>query len=237
MRRMRARLSARFASAARSTALLPILAPNDPRPGVVDTIYLGGGTPSLLDPADLAAIIGSGARKFRCQWRRGDARGRSGNDHARRRPRRGSLPGSIASAWARSRFTIRSLIAAGRMHRRADIFRAVEVLRAAGFANISLDLIAGLPHQTEESWRESLAKLLRLRPEHISIYLLEIDEGSRLGRESLAGGSRYGAAAIPDDDAMATFYEQACSELGRRPATSTTRFRTGRCRVFARGTI
>ena len=99
------------------------------------------------------------------------------------------------------------------MHRRADIFRAVELLRAAGFANVSLDLIAGLPHQTAASWRDSLGEVLGIRPEHISIYLLEIDEGSRLGRESLAGGSRYGAAAIPDDDAMATFYEQACAEL------------------------
>ncbi len=105
------------------------------------------------------------------------------------------------------------LVAAGRMHRRADIFRAVNVLRAAGFANVSLDLIAGLPHQTAASWSDSLDELLRIRPEHISIYLLEIDEGSRLGRESLAGGLRYGAAAIPDDDAMATFYEQACAEL------------------------
>jgi oxygen-independent coproporphyrinogen-3 oxidase len=89
----------------------------------------------------------------------------------------------------------------------------VELLRAAGFANVSLDLIAGLPHQTESSWGDSLGEVLRLRPEHISIYLLEIDDGSRLGRESLAGGSRYGASAIPDDDVMATFYERACAEL------------------------
>jgi oxygen-independent coproporphyrinogen-3 oxidase len=100
------------------------------------------------------------------------------------------------------------------MHRRSDIFRAVELLRAAGFANVSLDLIAGLPHQTESSWGDSLGELLAIRPEHISIYLLEIDDGSRLGGESLAGGSRYGASAIPDDDAMATFYERACAELG-----------------------
>jgi oxygen-independent coproporphyrinogen III oxidase len=110
-------------------------------------------------------------------------------------------------------FYDQELIAAGRMHRREDIFGAVAFLRSAGFANISLDLIAGLPHQTAESWQDSLAEILRVRPEHISIYLLEIDEGSRLGRESLAGGTRYGAAAIPDDDAMAAYYEQACAEL------------------------
>jgi oxygen-independent coproporphyrinogen-3 oxidase len=99
------------------------------------------------------------------------------------------------------------------MHRREDIFRAVELLRAAGFQNISLDLIAGLPHQSAESWQNSLEELLRLHPEHVSIYLLEIDEGSRLGREVLGGGNRYGAAAIPDDDAMAASYESAREQL------------------------
>jgi oxygen-independent coproporphyrinogen-3 oxidase len=100
------------------------------------------------------------------------------------------------------------------MHRRADIFAAFRDLRAAGCANISMDLIAGLPQQSAASWQESLADLLRLRPEHVSVYLLEVDEGSRLGREILSGGGRYGAASVPDDDAMAAFYERACRELG-----------------------
>src|SRR5438445_441342 len=102
---------------------------------------------------------------------------------------------------------------AGRMHRRADIFSAIECLRSTGFANISLDLIAGLPYQTASSWQESVEEALRLRPEHISIYLFEIDEGSRLGRELLSGGARYSAAAVPSDDAMAESYEFACERL------------------------
>ena len=110
-------------------------------------------------------------------------------------------------------FDDRELQASGRMHRRADIFGAADILRAAGFRNISMDLIAGLPHQTRESWEESVAQLLRIRPEHVSVYMLEIDEGSRLGRESLAGGNRYSAGAIPDDDAMAQFYERAGARL------------------------
>ena len=99
------------------------------------------------------------------------------------------------------------------MHRRADIFSATKYLRAAGFANISMDLIAGLPQQTEATWQDSLNELLGLRPEHVSVYLLEVDEGSRLGREILSGGGRYGAGAVPDDDAMAAFYEHACERL------------------------
>ncbi|MGC1168289.1 MAG: hypothetical protein WA886_05260, partial [Candidatus Acidiferrales bacterium] len=101
----------------------------------------------------------------------------------------------------------------GRMHRRADIFAAAQILREAGFRNISMDLIAGLAHQTGKSWDESVARILDIRPEHISIYMLEIDEGSHLGSESLAGGSRYSAKAIPSDDAMAEFYDAACARL------------------------
>jgi oxygen-independent coproporphyrinogen-3 oxidase len=110
-------------------------------------------------------------------------------------------------------FDDRELKSAGRMHRRVDIHRAVRVLRQVGLRNISVDLIAGLPHQSRESWAGSLTELLALRPEHISIYMLEIDEGSRLGKESLAGGSRYSAASIPSDDSMAEFYESACVRL------------------------
>jgi oxygen-independent coproporphyrinogen-3 oxidase len=110
-------------------------------------------------------------------------------------------------------FVDKELVAAGRMHRRADIYRAVPILREAGISNISFDLIAGLPHQTKESWRQSLAELQALGPAHASIYLLEIDEGSRLGSELLRGGGRYSAGAVPGEDEMAEFYEMAQREL------------------------
>jgi oxygen-independent coproporphyrinogen III oxidase len=178
----------------------------------VDTMYVGGGTPSLLDPAHLAKIMDTLRASFRTE------------------PLEATLeadPETItpekASAWAAAgfnrvslgsqSFSDRELQAAGRMHRRADIFRAIEYLHAAGIRNISLDLIAGLPHQTPESWEKSVDELLGIRPAHVSVYMLEIDEGSRLGRESLAGGSRYSARAIPDDDTIADFYESARRRL------------------------
>jgi oxygen-independent coproporphyrinogen-3 oxidase len=99
------------------------------------------------------------------------------------------------------------------MHRRADIYRAAGILRSAGIRNVSFDLIAGLPWQTAESWRESLEELGKLSPEHVSVYLLEVDEGSRLGLEILQSGTRYSARAVPSDDAMAEFYEAACEFL------------------------
>jgi oxygen-independent coproporphyrinogen-3 oxidase len=111
-------------------------------------------------------------------------------------------------------FADKELIAAGRMHRRTDIYRAVPILREAGIPSISFDLIAGLPHQTKESWRQSLEELAVLAPEHVSVYMLEIDEGSRLGKELLRGGAKYSAEAVPSEDEMAEFYEMAQGALG-----------------------
>jgi oxygen-independent coproporphyrinogen-3 oxidase len=178
----------------------------------VDTVYLGGGTPSLLDPSDLARILEALRAHFRCTWR--EVTLEADPETIRAENAAAWLAAGInrISLGAQS-FQDTELIAAGRMHRREDIGRATALLRAAGFASVSVDLIAGLPHQTPQSWANSVEKLLLLRPEHVSIYLLEIDEGSRLGAEALAGGSRYSAAAIPDDDVMAACYEQACVEL------------------------
>jgi oxygen-independent coproporphyrinogen-3 oxidase len=79
--------------------------------------------------------------------------------------------------------------------------------RGVGFENVSIDLVAGLPHQNSESWQRNLDAVLRLEPQHISIYLFEIDEKSRLGREVLQCGTRYSAPAVPGDEFMADAYE------------------------------
>jgi oxygen-independent coproporphyrinogen III oxidase len=186
---------------------------------LADTVYFGGGTPSLLEPSALAGILEAVRRNF------GFARDVESADclEITLEADPETVTAEKARAWlavgfnrislGAQSFDDRELLAAGRMHRRADIFTAVRILRDAGFRNVSMDLIAGLAHQTRESWEESVARMLDVRPEHISIYLLEIDEGSRLGKESLAGGSRYSAEAIPDDDAMAESYESACARL------------------------
>ncbi len=178
----------------------------------VDTVYVGGGTPSLLDPGALAKMLDTLRGSYRMESQPQPLEVTLEADPE-------TITAEKAHAWIAAGFNRislgaqsfddRELQAAGRMHRRADIFQAVEFLRGAGFDNISMDLIAGLPHQTRESWEESVSELLRIRPEHASIYMLEIDKDSRLGRESLAGGSRYGAGAIPDDDTIADFYESA----------------------------
>ncbi len=126
----------------------------------------------------------------------------------------GQEPGINRVSFGLQSFVDRELIAAGRMHRRADIYGAVPILRDAGIGNISFDLIAGLPHQTKESWGQSLEELAGLAPEHVSVYMLEIDEGSRLGKELLQGGGKYSAGAVPSEDEMAEFYEMAQEALG-----------------------
>jgi len=182
----------------------------------VDTVYFGGGTPSLLETSALAVILEALRRDF------GFAKSTAALEITLEADPE-TINAEKAQAWLAAgfnrislgvqSFADRELQAAGRMHRRADIFAATRILREAGFRNISMDLIAGLAQQTPESWEESVARVLEIRPEHISIYLLEIDEGSRLGKESLAGGSRYSAEAIPSDDAMAESYESACTRL------------------------
>jgi oxygen-independent coproporphyrinogen-3 oxidase len=179
----------------------------------VDTVYIGGGTPSLLDPAHLQSLLDTLRKTFATDL---------AEVTLEADPE--TIEAGKTAAWVRAginrvsfgvqSFSDKELIAAGRMHRRADIYRAVPILREAGIRNISFDLIAGLPHQTKESWRQSLEELAVLEPEHVSVYLLEIDEGSRLGKELLQGGGRYSAGAVPSEDEMAEFYEMAQEALG-----------------------
>ena len=179
----------------------------------VDTVYIGGGTPSLLDAAHLQNILNAIRASFAADL-----------TEVTLEADPETIEAGKAAAWVRAginrvsfglqSFSDKELVAAGRMHRRADIYRAVPILREAGIRNISFDLIAGLPHQTKVSWRQSLEELAVLAPEHVSVYLLEIDEDSRLGKELLQGGEKYCARSVPSEDDMAEFYEMAQQALG-----------------------
>lgn len=178
----------------------------------VDTVYIGGGTPSLLEPVDLARILAAIRESSGVGW-----------DEVTLEADPETITAEKASAWRSAgvnrismgvqSFDDKELRAAGRMHRRENAYRAIGFLRGAGFNNVSMDLIAGLAHQTRPSWERSVDELIALRPEHVSIYLLEVDEGSRLGKEILKGGEKYSAAEVPSDDQMAGFYERACETL------------------------
>ncbi|HKW64625.1 MAG TPA: radical SAM family heme chaperone HemW [Candidatus Acidoferrum sp.] len=178
----------------------------------VDTVYFGGGTPSLLEPRQLQSILDVIQESFGTEF-----------EEVTLEADPETVEQEKTAAWVKAginrvsfgvqSFSDKELTAAGRMHRRADVYRAVPILRGAGIQNISFDLIAGLPHQTNESWNQSLEELIALGPEHVSVYLLEVDEGSRLGKELLARGTRYSAGKVPSEDEMAEFYELAQEKL------------------------
>jgi len=174
-----------------------------------ETIYLGGGTPSLMD-ADLlrsilSAIPATNLTELTLEC----------------------APGTITPerlcAWAgcginRVSLGVQSFIETelhqtGRRHNAETVERDVTALHDSGITNINIDLIAGLPGQTMASWEKSLDCLERLNTPHVSIYIFEIDEDSRLGKEALLGGIRYGAPSLPSDDLTAELYEHTVIRL------------------------
>jgi len=110
-------------------------------------------------------------------------------------------------------FVDRECASVGRLHAREITLDDIARLRGAGIGNIGIDLIAGLPHQTPDSWEFTLAETLATGVPHVSVYMLEVDEDSRLGSELLAGGSRYHAHFVPDEDLTADLYLEACERL------------------------
>ena len=177
-----------------------------------DTVYLGGGTPSQMTASDLDDLLALIPGR---PWREATIE---------------AAPGSItcdkASFWRQAginrvslgvqSFIQRELAKTGRKHTAEIVMREVDILRTSGISNINIDLIAGLPHQTMNSWRESLAWIERLAPPHVSVYMLEVDEDSRLGREVLFEGKRFGAPEVPGDALIVEMYETAVSELARQ---------------------
>ncbi len=179
----------------------------------VDSIYLGGGTPSILAPEQLERIFAAIAGRFAVQP--------AAEITVECAP--GTLTpevvGTLVSCGVnRVSLGVQSFIdqearAVGRLHTRAIVLGDIGRLRDAGITEINIDLIAGLPHQTGESWRYTLAETVAADVPHVSVYMLEVDEDSRLGRELIAGGTRYHAHHVPDEDLTADFYSLACEEL------------------------
>jgi oxygen-independent coproporphyrinogen-3 oxidase len=182
-------------------------------PPQVDSIYLGGGTPGVLSPALIEQLGHTLRQEF--------AVAPGAEITLECAP--GQLDDAALSAMLvfgvnRISFGVQSLVdreaaATGRFHTRAVVLRDLERVRSAGLHNLSIDLIAGMPHQTAASWQESLDVLVATGVEHASIYMLEIDQDSRLGRELLAGGSRYQALTVPSEELTADLYEGAITFL------------------------
>jgi oxygen-independent coproporphyrinogen III oxidase len=179
----------------------------------VDSIYLGGGTPTVLESQQLERIFVTIRQDFRLLP---DA-----EITVECAP--GTLSGPVLETLLRcgvnrvslgvQSFVDQEAAAVGRLHKRATVQEDIARLRAAGLGNINIDLIAGLPHQTAESWGISLAEAVATGAPHASVYMLEIDDDSRLGRELIAGGTRYHAHFVPDEELTADLYLAACDRL------------------------
>jgi oxygen-independent coproporphyrinogen-3 oxidase len=174
-----------------------------------ETVYLGGGTPSSLAPSDLAPILAAIPGR---PWREATLEAAPGGITAEKARAWSDLRINRVSLGVQS-FVENEIRRTGRRHTAAIVADELAILREAGIANCNIDLIAGLSGQTAASWRESLDWIERLAPPHVSVYMLEVDEDSRLGKEKLLGGVRYGAADVPSDDQTADFYEFAVERL------------------------
>jgi oxygen-independent coproporphyrinogen-3 oxidase len=191
-------------------------------PERVDTVYFGGGTPSLLGAEQMRRVFAALGGEFEVT---ADAEitiecapGQMGDE---------TLDELLRLGMNRVSFGVQSFVdaearAVGRTHTRAMCLGELARMRAAGVEEINIDLIAGLPRQTWASWRESVEVALESGVPHVSVYMLEVDEDSRLGRELLKAGNReqgtgnrlkYGAGEVPGDDSIAEWYGAACEWL------------------------
>jgi len=182
-------------------------------PSHVDTIYLGGGTPSLLEPELIERLFSAIRSEFII-----DTDAEITVECA---------PGQLSDATLlalarvgvnRVSLGVQSFIdgearQSGRLHSRAIVLEDLCRLHVAGITNLNVDLIAGLAGQTFASWQESMKALIETAVPHASVYMLEVDDDSRLGRELLAGGGRYHAGLVPSDDTIARMYEFAIDAL------------------------
>jgi oxygen-independent coproporphyrinogen III oxidase len=174
-----------------------------------ETVYLGGGTPSAMEPEKLAALLALIPGR---PWLEATLETAPGGVTAER-ARAWTVAGIDRVSLGVQSFVQAEIARTGRKHTAQIVTAEMEILRAAGIAKINIDLIAGLSGQTEASWRESLDWIARLKPDHVSVYMLEVDEDSRLGREILSGGRRYGASDRPSGDLTADLYEMAVERL------------------------
>lgn len=175
-----------------------------------ETVYFGGGTPSRIEPGTLRRLLDA-------------VRTGGGFREATLEAAPGTFSEAMAAGWAEAginrvslgaqSFVTRELARTGRKHRAEHVEADVATLGRNGITNVNVDLIAGLPGQTRESWSESLNWIERLAPNHVSVYMLEIDEDSRLGNEILLGGVRYGAMDRPSEELTVELYEKAAERL------------------------
>ena len=189
-------------------------------PSGVFSLYLGGGTPSILDPTALAKLLELIHRHFIIKPQSGESQSSAlkpaektceanpGTLHAEKMAVLVGYGINRISLGAQC-FNDNILKTLGRIHSSEDIGTAVRVVRKAGIENLNLDLIFGLPGQTLTDWQHTISKAIELEPEHLSLYGLMLEKNTPLGRKYLSAGEHD----LPDDDLQADMYEWAVDFL------------------------
>ena len=168
----------------------------------LSSIFFGGGTPTMLPPAALCSLLSQCCQHFPCSA--------AAEISLEANPATVTQPALDAlrqAGFNRISIGIQSLQddelqCLGRPHSAADAVETVRRARAAGFSNISIDLMYGLPQQTLSSWQETLAHAMHLAPQHISIYELTIEDGTPFARQQ-----EQGQLAVPDEDSILRMLE------------------------------
>ncbi len=173
----------------------------------ITSVFFGGGTPSLLEPRDIGAVIETADRLIGIE--RGAEITMEGNPESLRDGGRNA--GYAACGVNRFSMGVQSmhdgdLRRLGRVHTAAQAADAAAALRAAGDAALSMDLMWGLPGQDTAAWLDSLRRTLDLGPDHLSCYALTLEEGTDMARTRWAG-----ALALPDEDECARMYLEGCA--------------------------
>jgi len=168
----------------------------------VDTVYFGGGTPSLLTPVQLDLVLSALHRQFEIENDSEITVEMNPGTVTRDQLRAFRALGVNRASFGAQTFDDAELAKLGRSHLTADTLKTFHELRAAGFDNVSFDLIAGLPGQTLAGWQRNIEQSLALEPEHLSFYLLEVHSGT-----PLADHIRRGLQPVPDEDLAAVMYE------------------------------
>lgn len=175
-----------------------------------DSVYIGGGTPTTLSSDQLEKLIAAIQKHFHLSQDAEctiEANPGTVSDSQLTLLREAGV--NRLSLGVQS-FNDDVLKVLGRVHSATEAADAFNLARNAGFANIGMDLIYGVPGQTADDWNETLKRVMGLEPEHVSAYSLSVDENSRFRRETEAG--RF---ALPGDEQAAALYELAVRNLGR----------------------
>ena len=178
--------------------------------GPLDAIYFGGGTPSLLDPSAIGRLIEAAIARYGLEENAevtleanpGTA------DLTRFRDYRAAGVNRLSMGFQAAQDS--HLLSLGRIHSAAQSEEAWRLGREAGFSNMSLDLMFGLPKQSMDEWKQSLDWALAMAPDHVSFYGLTIEAGTRFGHLS-----SLGQLPLPNEDLQADMYEWGLARLGK----------------------